>query len=71
MSVGEVYEFKSGKYSCMYMVQYSSFMMQSMQSFIFKRVKSAKTKADANRFPDIISISMFAKTIHQINHSYE
>lgn len=58
MLVGTVYTISSTKGSCKYLCIYSG-----VGGYDLKRVMLAKTKADANRFPETITINIGANTV--------
>ena len=59
MKVGTVYKFCNGKYTCRYLCIFSSHVL----GWTLKRLQLPKTKADANRFPVEMSITIGPNTL--------
>lgn len=61
MKIGDIISVNSGKYSCKYLVTTAG-----PRGYVLRRCITAKTKADANRFQNEISLFIEA---HQLNNN--
>jgi hypothetical protein len=65
MKLRDLYELNNGKWRCKYVVT-----SVGVFGYTLTRVKRAETKADNNRFPEIININFIGSILPEKTESY-